>query len=75
MVGAVGRGREHEYKLSLEVIVDCQWECCDSNFRGQEGQGDSHSQGCRGVLPVALAWPICDSCSAPGLAGLAMTCY
>lgn len=39
-MGGVGR-RENEYKLSLQVIVDCLWECCDSKFRGQAGQGDS----------------------------------
>lgn len=47
--------REDKYKLSLEVIVGCLWECCDSKFRGQEGQGDS--QRGRVALPMALAGP------------------
>lgn len=68
-----GRERENEYKLSLEVIVDCLWECCDSKSRGQEGQGDS--QRVQSGSANGPGWPINDSCSVSGLAGLAMTCY
>lgn len=63
-----GRERENEYKLSLEVIVDCLWECCDSKFRGQEGQGDS--QRVQSSSANGPGWPISDSCSVrPGWTG------
>ena len=44
-------------------------------LRGQQEWRDTHTQGYRVALPVALDQTISVSCSGLGLAGLAMTCY
>lgn len=35
------RKRMDEYKLPLEVIVDCLWECCDSSSEDRKDK-DTH---------------------------------